>query len=91
MDFDQNGPVESVSTFPPIAAPKLPVMLGPNITSVNTAENEIGGWSSSDSNLSRGALYGLLPTAICLGERSIQLERTRGLAIKARIELGGIT
>ena len=29
----------------------------PNITSVNTVENEIGGWSSSDSNLSRGALY----------------------------------
>lgn len=31
--------------------------VGPNITSVNTVENEIGGWSSSDSNLSRGALY----------------------------------
>jgi hypothetical protein len=34
MDFDQNGPVESVSTFPPIAAPKVPLMFGPNITGV---------------------------------------------------------
>ena len=34
----------------------LPVMFGPNITCTNTTRDQIGGWSSAGSNLSRGAL-----------------------------------
>lgn len=35
---------------------KVPMMFGPNITSTNTTRDQIGGWSSAGSNLSRGAL-----------------------------------
>lgn len=55
----EKAPEQVPSELPKVSETFLicPLMLGPNITSVNTVENEIGGWSSSDSNLSRGALY----------------------------------